>query len=30
VASRVIVAWFVTIPASAAVGALFYWITRAF
>jgi len=30
VASRVIVAWFITIPASAAVGALFYLITRAF
>lgn len=30
VASRVIVAWFVTIPASAAVGAAFYLLTRAF
>lgn len=30
VASRVIVAWFVTIPASAAVGALFYLVTRLF
>jgi len=30
VASRVIVAWFITIPASAAVGALFYTITRLF
>lgn len=30
VASRVIVAWFVTIPASAAVGALFYWLTLLF
>jgi PiT family inorganic phosphate transporter len=30
VASRVIVAWFVTIPASAAVGALFYTLTRVF
>ncbi|TCM18936.1 PiT family inorganic phosphate transporter [Novosphingobium sp. PhB165] len=30
VASRVIVAWFVTIPASAVVGALFYEITRLF
>ncbi len=28
VASRVIVAWFITIPASAAVGALFYYLTR--
>jgi len=28
VASRVIVAWFITIPASAAVGALFYWLTQ--
>ena len=28
VASRVIIAWFITIPASAAVGALFYWLTR--
>lgn len=30
VASRVIVAWFITIPASALVGALFYLITRLF
>ena len=30
VASRVIVAWFITIPASAGVGALFYLITRLF
>ena len=30
VASRVIVAWFITIPASAAVGALFYLATRLF
>jgi len=30
VASRVIVAWFITIPASAAVGAAFYWITLLF
>jgi len=30
VASRVIVAWFITIPASAFVGALFYEITRLF
>ncbi|GAM03340.1 MAG: inorganic phosphate transporter [Pseudomonadota bacterium] len=30
VASRVIVAWFITIPASAIVGAIFYLITRAF
>lgn len=29
-ASRVIVAWFITIPASAAVGALFYLLTRLF
>ncbi|MCB2047000.1 MAG: inorganic phosphate transporter [Novosphingobium sp.] len=28
VASRVIIAWFVTIPASATVGALFYLLTR--
>ncbi|WP_336980138.1 inorganic phosphate transporter [Altererythrobacter fulvus] len=28
VASRVIVAWFITIPASAAVGAAFYLLTR--
>ncbi|MEQ1509076.1 MAG: inorganic phosphate transporter [Sphingopyxis sp.] len=27
VASRVVVAWFITIPASAAVGALFYWLS---
>lgn len=30
VASRVVVAWFVTIPASALVGALFYLLTRLF
>ncbi|MEH6715121.1 inorganic phosphate transporter [Parasphingorhabdus flavimaris] len=30
VASRVVMAWFITIPASAAVGALFYWLTRLF
>ena len=30
VASRVIVAWFITIPASAFVGALFYLLTRLF
>lgn len=30
VASRVIVAWFITIPASAAVGSLFYLLTRLF
>lgn len=30
VASRVIIAWFITIPASAAVGALFYAITLLF
>lgn len=30
VASRVIVAWFITIPASAAVGAAFYWLTLLF
>ena len=30
VASRVVVAWFITIPASAAVGALFYYLTRLF
>ena len=30
VASRVVMAWFITIPASAAVGALFYLITRLF
>ncbi|MCJ2186531.1 inorganic phosphate transporter [Novosphingobium beihaiensis] len=30
VASRVIVAWVITIPASAAVGALFYELTRLF
>jgi len=28
VAQRVCVAWLITIPASAAVGALFYWIAR--
>lgn len=30
VASRVVVAWFITIPASAAVGAVFYMLTRLF
>ena len=28
VAGRIVVAWLITIPASAAVGALFYWLTR--
>jgi PiT family inorganic phosphate transporter len=30
VASRVVMAWFITIPASAAVGAVFYVLTRMF
>lgn len=30
VAGRVVTAWFITIPASAAVGAVFYTLTRAF
>ena len=30
VASRVVIAWFITIPASATVGALFYLLTRLF
>jgi PiT family inorganic phosphate transporter len=30
VASRVVMAWFITIPASAAVGAAFYLFTRLF
>lgn len=30
VASRVVMAWFITIPASAAVGAIFYLLTRLF
>ena len=30
VAGRVVIAWFITIPASAAVGALFYTLTRMF
>jgi PiT family inorganic phosphate transporter len=30
VARRVVTAWFITIPASAAVGALFYVLTRMF
>lgn len=30
VASRVIIAWFITIPASAIVGAIFYWLTLLF
>jgi inorganic phosphate transporter, PiT family len=29
IAGRIVIAWFVTIPASAAVAALFYWIARA-
>jgi PiT family inorganic phosphate transporter len=29
-ASRVVIAWFVTIPASAAVGAAFYMLTTLF
>lgn len=30
VAGRIVIAWFITIPASAAVGALFYLLTRLF
>jgi len=30
VARRVITAWLITIPASGAVGALFYYLTRLF
>lgn len=30
VASNIIVAWVVTLPAAAAIGALFYWLTRLF
>ncbi|HOB14637.1 MAG TPA: inorganic phosphate transporter, partial [Novosphingobium sp.] len=30
VAGRVITAWFITIPMSAAVGAVFYTLTRMF
>jgi PiT family inorganic phosphate transporter len=30
IATRVVMAWFITIPASAAVGALFYTLTRMF
>jgi PiT family inorganic phosphate transporter len=30
VAGRIVIAWFITIPASAAVGALFYWLTTLF
>ncbi|MEK6542126.1 MAG: inorganic phosphate transporter [Pseudomonadota bacterium] len=30
VASRVVMAWFITIPASAAVGATFYYLTKLF
>ena len=30
VAGRIVIAWLVTIPASAAVGALFYWLTTFF
>ncbi|HET8613010.1 MAG TPA: inorganic phosphate transporter, partial [Sphingomonas sp.] len=28
VASSIVVAWVVTLPAAAAIGALVYWITR--
>jgi PiT family inorganic phosphate transporter len=30
VASSIIVAWVVTLPAAAAIGAVFYWLTRFF
>jgi PiT family inorganic phosphate transporter len=30
VARNVVTAWVITIPASAAVGAIFYWITTLF
>ncbi len=30
VAGRIVIAWLITIPASAAVGALFYWLTTFF
>jgi PiT family inorganic phosphate transporter len=30
VASRVVIAWFITIPASGIVGAVFYLLTRLF
>ena len=30
VAQNVVIAWLITIPASAAVGALFYWLTTLF
>ena len=30
IASNIIVAWVVTLPAAAAIGALFYWISRLF
>jgi PiT family inorganic phosphate transporter len=30
VARSVVMAWLITIPASAAVGALFYWLTTFF
>ncbi len=30
IASRIIVAWVVTLPAAALIGAGFYWITRFF
>jgi PiT family inorganic phosphate transporter len=30
VASSIVVAWVITLPAAAAIGALFYWLTRLF
>jgi inorganic phosphate transporter, PiT family len=30
VAGNIVIAWIVTLPASAAIAALFYWLTRAF
>jgi PiT family inorganic phosphate transporter len=30
VAGDVMIAWLITIPASAAVGALFFWLTTVF
>ena len=30
VARRIVTAWFITMPAAAAIGALFYWIGGAF
>jgi PiT family inorganic phosphate transporter len=30
VANNIVVAWIITIPATAAIAALFYWLSRLF